>query len=384
LPLSGVYLEAVARSWWVNQARACGELRVRQGGVAMCPSRPSGLGREYPLCVGALWFEGRELRDFLAELVGSKLGLAVDDGQLERCFAGNDVFSSWLGKQIGPLRVRSEELEDIGRLVLAHFGDPDARRQVEHPLVTMRVLASFDGYPHAMEVLEWVIKRLDVKKMSDGNRIQVNSLLADVYKRWGRPGCDVAVALFRELNAQLFTSPWTSVRRIEYESRIALRDLFMSEELPKPVQEFFDQRFIDYLEVNNEDLVSMHWRQFEGLIAEAMARAGLDIEIGPGRNDDGVDIRAWDANHLDGDAALLLVQCKRERTKVGKVIVKALAADIAFEGAKAGLVATTSEWSRGARETVQARSYPLAEVNNQRVREWLTLMRTPGQGQWLL
>lgn len=86
----------------------------------------------------------------------------------------------------------------------------------------------------------------------------------------------------------------------------------------------------------------MHWRQFEGLVGEALVKAGLKVELGPGSNDDGVDIRAWDPTQPDEAPALLLVQCKREKKKVGKVVVKALAADVGFEGARVGLVATTS------------------------------------------
>jgi len=172
-------------------------------------------------------------------------------------------------------------------------------------------------------------------------------------------------------------SPWSPQTRRDFGDRAELRALFESEQLPTTLDMFFDQRFIDFLHSNPDQLSSMHWRQFEGLIGERLRRAGLRVEIGPGRNDDGVDVRAWDGS------ALLLVQCKREKTKISKVVVKALAADIAFEGATAGLVVTSSSWSPGARETVSARGYPIIEAGRETVTAWLNLLRTPVAGAWL-
>lgn len=80
---------------------------------------------------------------------------------------------------------------------------------------------------------------------------------------------------------------------------------------------------------------------------------------------------------------MLLVQCKRTAARVDKVVVKALAADVMFEGAARGLVATTSSWSPGARSTVQARGYPVDEANRDTIRGWLRSLRTVGAGPWM-
>ena len=53
------------------------------------------------------------------------------------------------------------------------------------------------------------------------------------------------------------------------------------------------------------------------------------MALGPGRGDDGVDIRLWpEATRGEGEPATVLVQCKRERRKVAKATVKALWADV--------------------------------------------------------
>ena len=48
-------------------------------------------------------------------------------------------------------------------------------------------------------------------------------------------------------------------------------------------------------------------------------------------------------------------QCKRQKEKVGKVVVKALWADVQHEKASPGLIVTTSRLSPGAKEVCAAR-----------------------------
>ena len=104
---------------------------------------------------------------------------------------------------------------------------------------------------------------------------------------------------------------------------------------------FFDQRFIDFLHANLDEVGAMNWRQFEGLVAERLRRSGLHVKLDPGETTKGVDIRAWESEPRSGNPALLLVKCKRTSAKVDRVVVKALASDVMYEGATRGLVATT-------------------------------------------
>jgi restriction system protein len=50
------------------------------------------------------------------------------------------------------------------------------------------------------------------------------------------------------------------------------------------------------------------------------------------------------------------------------------------EGAEMGLLVTTSEFSPGARKTVDVRGYPIGEVNGEMIKNWIIELRTPGAG----
>jgi restriction system protein len=107
---------------------------------------------------------------------------------------------------------------------------------------------------------------------------------------------------------------------------------------------------------------------------------GCHVEIGEGRNDEGIDGRVWPSKEDRSQPPLVLVQCKRQQDKVSKVVVKALYADVVAEGAKAGIIVTTNALSPGARRVCTARSYPVGEADRETLRKWLAAMRTPGTG----
>jgi restriction system protein len=182
------------------------------------------------------------------------------------------------------------------------------------------------------------------------------------------------------INQEFHRSPWTSMRTVEWKDEKELRDLFVSENLQTNHGIFFDQRFVDYLQANFDKIDVMNWRQFEGLTAEHWARQGFSIDLGPGRNDDGVDIRVYPSEPRDGLPPTVIVQCKRERRKISKVVVKALWADVLHERAESGLIVTTTELSPGAVKVCKVRNYPVEQANRNTLRQWISNMRTPGAG----
>ena len=122
----------------------------------------------------------------------------------------------------------------------------------------------------------------------------------------------------------------------------------------------------------------MNWRNFEGFVAEHFTRLGYRVELGAGRNDDNIDARVWSESQKPEDPAVMIVQCKREKEAVGKVVVKALYAEVVHEQAKSGLIVTTNRVSKGAKETIRGRTYPIEIAEGTTVRDWLLAMRTPG------
>lgn len=327
---------------------------------------------------------GHDFVSALAEIVGYKLGLAVTSADLERALSEHGLSEFWPEEMVATYRLRSETYEQIALAVLHHFGDPDAKEASSPPVIgTLRALPEGDQ-ELAIVVLPLVVDQLRVQT-NDGTDgpIDGNRIFEFVLATHGADAARIALTFLSRMQGALLTSPWSRVRRADWSDLAALRDLFETEGVSATWGTFFDQRFIDYLDVQTRDLAEINWRRFEGLVAEYLDRAGLRVEVGLGRNDDGVDLRAWLANAEPSDPALLVVQCKREKTKTSKVVLKALAEDVRWEGATAGLLVTTAEWSPGARATASLRAYPVIEASGTNVARWITRMRTPGTGVWL-
>ena len=80
---------------------------------------------------------------------------------------------------------------------------------------------------------------------------------------------------------------------------------------------------------------------------------------------------------------LILVQCKREQHKISQLVVKALWADVTWEGTRSGLVVTTSSLAPSAEMVRKAREYQIGAADRQMVKDWIEQLRSPGTGTFL-
>lgn len=160
----------------------------------------------------------------------------------------------------------------------------------------------------------------------------------------------------------------------EWDGAIPLADLFGSENVPEGATpgSFFDQRYIDYLNSQPDDLERIHWRQFENLTAEFFRRNGYEVTVTPPRGDGGVDIIARREGEVVGPE-LILIQCKRYRADRGVTVeqVRAFWTVLTDAGATRGLIAATSRLEAGAREWTSARQYQIDVADQENVRQWL-------------
>jgi restriction system protein len=218
-----------------------------------------------------------------------------------------------------------------------------------------------------------------------GNRGPVNTtgFLMLVLRTHGVAGVRVADQFLTIMRNFLHLDPFTKIRSVVWKDTAQLSDLFQSESLTTQYGQFFDQRYLDYLCKNFDAIDKINWRKFEGLTGEFFARLGFNVNVGPGRDDGGIDIRVFHPDADDVAPPAILVQCKREKRKVSKVVVKALYADIINESAHSGLIVTSTALSPGAEKVCRARAYPIQQANRETLQQWIQSMRTPTTGIFL-
>ena len=337
--------------------------------------------------MGAFWTGSMWIAGHLGELVGYKIGLALTRDELaEHLLDTPYIRDAVLVTEDRWVHVRSEEYEEAVRGLLYRVGNIPTPEPLPPVLAVSR---RFAHDPTHSKIFEKVLTRcLELLKKEIGNNpqgtpVDPRPVLETVDIEFGRPGLKIAIALIEAFSLQLHTLPWVSRRWFDWDDTIQLRDLFLSESLETQYGTFFDQRFVDYLAQNFQRIDEIHWRKFEALVGEFFDRAGFQVEIGPGRGDGGVDIRVWAPAGDSGKPPLILVQCKRQREKVGQVVLKALWADVSDEDAQSGLIVTTSALAPSAETVRKAREYPIAALERRTLKDWIEQLRTPGSGTFL-
>jgi hypothetical protein len=93
----------------------------------------------------------------------------------------------------------------------------------------------------------------------------------------------------------------------------------------------------------------LHPRAFEELVAELLHERGYEVSLTPFTRDGGRDVLAL--RHDDLGEFLVYVECKKHKPEalIGPDVVRALYGVVAADNASAGLLATTSSFTPGAR-----------------------------------
>ena len=338
--------------------------------------------------MGAILFEAASMFGVLSDAIGIKSGLALNEHQLRGLLARDESerFHEYLVLCEGSwVRVDSVTYEEMIEFLLFKVG----RLERTNNLVpTAALYHKYKGDPSAMklfnkiseEFTKFLNNALLDPDLKQGSKIDPSPFMRSCFEEHGKLGFDIAndyitkFAIQLEIKSAHFpsVSEWGDVAELE--------DLFESEGLGALYGSFFDQRYIDYLYRNFDDIDMINWRKFEGLTAEYFDRRGFRVEIGSGRNDGGIDVRAWPCGESSEHPPAIIVQCKRQQRTISKVIVKSLYADVLNTRASSGLIVTTSKLSPGARDVCSVRSYPIGEANRETLQQWIGEMRKVGLG----
>lgn len=337
--------------------------------------------------MGSILIQSSSLPVRTSEIIGYKSGLALNNNELKELIPAEylDLYDT---QSDDLLRIRSEEFEEIISNILYKLGRLRSPQPgFSHIHLYHKVKSDpkkLEVYQNTTELLfDFLPAALEENRKTKAPTLDPTPFIQEAHKKWGKQGLEMAYELVMGLNDNLYKSPWTPIREINWKDIKELKEFFESESLDTIYGSFLDQRFIDYLGQNFSKIGEIHWRKFEGLTCEFFDRLGFHVEIGPGRNDEGIDARIWPSKEDSGQAPTILVQCKRQKDKINKMVVKSLYADILEENANSGLIVTSSSVSPGAKTTMKARSYPIQSIERDTLKEWIEVMRTPQKGIFL-
>lgn len=335
--------------------------------------------------MGSIIFSGQAMFGSLSDFIGSKSGLALTQSRIIKIFDDDGRFTEFLDLvDDAPVRIDSVTYKEMVELLLHSVGRLE--KLVNHPPM-VSLLQKFgrdkETLSKAANIGELFLafhKGLDLNSMPKGSQIDPSPFLKAATEAYGRLGLDMAYEFLASIEVQQELQDAYFPSTTRWQSVIDLEPLFKSEGLSEQHGTYLDQRYIDYISRNFDQIDEMNWRKFEALTAEYFSRNGFEVDLGPGRNDGGVDVRIWPSKDQTHLPPTVIVQCKRQKKKVGKVVVKALYTDVVHHDAKSGLIVTTSTMSPGAKTVCEARKYPIGLADRDTIRQWIAAMRKPGMG----
>lgn len=137
-----------------------------------------------------------------------------------------------------------------------------------------------------------------------------------------------------------------------------------------------NDELIQYLAQHPEKMHEMNPRKFEELVAALFRAKGYDVELTPPTRDGGFDMRAFHCSSIG--TFLTLIECKRYGPKrpVSVDVVRGLYGVTADAGANAGLIVTTSSFTKDARSFQDKNKYRLQLADHAKLQAWLNEHKT--------
>lgn len=316
----------------------------------------------------------------ILDIVTIKTGLVISEERLinilNNSFPNDKTFSNYEQERSLGVRIRSEEFDSICWEVRKALGEiEESRKSLFLGDVKRTMELNEQGYD-IIKILRSVIDIMaELHTPENPKYIDPNEVVKIALSREIAPLPIIIEMIDNIVRQQKISNAITPVEQINWDGGTNLEDLFNKESLPKKNDEFIEQKFINYLEANPEMLEFMHWRNFERLTAEFFKRQNYIVELGPGSNDGGVDLRIYDKK--DDSKPYIIIQCKRNKksNEVKIETVKSFYTDVDFEGAKKGIIATTSRIAKGGKKVATIRKYPLEFAENNEIKKWVDRMK---------
>jgi HJR/Mrr/RecB family endonuclease len=132
-----------------------------------------------------------------------------------------------------------------------------------------------------------------------------------------------------------------------------------------------NDELIKYLAQHPEAMHDMAPRKFEELVAAIFRAKGYTVELTPATRDGGFDMRAFHRN--DVGLFLTLIECKRylPENRVSVDVVRGLYGVTENERANAGLIVTTSSFTKDAKSFQDQNKYRIQLADQADLQTWL-------------
>lgn len=329
--------------------------------------------------MGAIVWSFENFINTILDIVVIKTGLVIGESYLLEIlieeFPEDKRLPQYEQKRNYAIRIRSEDFDEYCWAVRQRLGELEEVSPLFFKDINSMMSWMDKGYDPAKVLSKLVNFASEIQDSENPKLIDPNKILDRAIEEEIAPIPLILEVMEGMIKNQRISNVIKPVEEILWDGGIELSMLFEKESIPKFESDFIEQKFINFLQANPEKLEFMHWRNFERLTAEFFKREGFVVELGPGTNDGGIDVRVYDKSN--NEKPYIIIQCKRhkESNQVKIETVKSFYTDVQFEGAKKGLIATTSKIASGGKKVASIRKYPLQFAENEEIKAWVEKMK---------
>lgn len=225
-----------------------------------------------------------------------------------------------------------------------------------------------DEYDLCSELSKEFISWMKDQMCKKGKTLELSDFLELVIDKYGIENLWLAIEMINNFIDKVNSSPYYQPSKFGNINSIDLSDLFSKEEDNHVIGNYFDQRYIDYLNKNNDEINNIHWRKFEEMTAEFFSNEGFDVTLKKGRKDGGIDLI------LQRDNKKIVAQCKRYKSNVGTPIVRELDDVIIRDNYDEGIIICARDISKDSKKLIDDYKMKIKIVNGELVSEMLSIL----------
>lgn len=147
-------------------------------------------------------------------------------------------------------------------------------------------------------------------------------------------------------------------------------------EIIKPDYTTLYNELFEYFGRNPKKLYNLSPRKLEILVSEVFRNQGFQTELGPGRNDGGIDVKLYQKNDIDQITTLVQIKRYKDTLPIRLESVAALSAIVDDQNADKGLFVTTSRYLPQARSFAARQNQKLTLAKSEDLAEWCNIAKT--------
>ncbi|HEX8877596.1 MAG TPA: restriction endonuclease [Phycisphaerales bacterium] len=248
---------------------------------------------------------------------------------------------------------------------------------LDDPFIELDIFSAGEPFPDLDQAgsRDWKMRRGDGKADRIDILLDESEWIAVHIDSSGQIEC-VALPGNASAAAMRFRQEWTLSDQIDLLYLERDDDLFDENEAPIAVdpKRYWDD-FLAKMLACPEQMQEIGDRKFEEFVAEMLNRDGFEVRLTPQTRDGGYDVLAM--RRLQALELLFLVECKRYKRsrKVGVEIVRSLYGVVCEKRANAGLIVTTSTFSKPALAATRGLGSQLALKDYHGLLEWMRRLR---------